>query len=63
MFSKNLHLDETFPERQLAAYLGSKVYYHLGDMNEALNLALESGKYFNLEYCEFKYSQITNPIQ
>lgn len=43
-----LHEDDHFPERTLAASIISKVFYHLEDYNEAVNYALESGNYFDL---------------
>lgn len=47
--SEELYEDKAFPQRDLAAFLCSKVYYHLGDKDEALNYALEAGTYFNVE--------------
>jgi 26S proteasome regulatory subunit N2 len=41
--------DETFPERQLAALVASKVYYQLGEYNESMIFALSAGKYFNID--------------
>jgi len=40
--------DASFPERNLAASIASKVFYHLGEYEEALRLALEAGDKFNL---------------
>jgi len=55
-----LYEDEKFPERQLAALVLSKVlhlfwnreligkmYFHLGEYNEALSFALGAGKLFD----------------
>ncbi|KAJ6140574.1 hypothetical protein N7470_010370 [Penicillium chermesinum] len=44
-----LYEDETFPERELAALLASKVYYHLQEYNESMVLALGAGKLFKLD--------------
>ena len=40
--------DATFPQRDLAASIASKVFYHLAEYEEALRLALEAGDKFNL---------------
>ncbi|KAK4702398.1 26S proteasome regulatory subunit N2, partial [Phenoliferia sp. Uapishka_3] len=37
-----------FPSRQLASLVASKVYYHLGSLDEALTYALGAGKLFDL---------------
>jgi len=53
-----LHEDESFPlpQRQLAALVASKVYYHLGAFEDSLQFALGAGSLFNLgqrnEYVE-----------
>ncbi|KAJ9222563.1 hypothetical protein DTO027B5_7690 [Paecilomyces variotii] len=44
-----LYEDETFPERELAALVASKVYYHLQEYNESMVFALGAGKLFNLD--------------
>jgi 26S proteasome regulatory subunit N2 len=41
--------DESFPERQLASLLASKVYYHLQEYNESMVFALGAGDLFDLE--------------
>eukprot|EP00357_Protocruzia_adherens_P000660 CAMPEP_0115019668 /NCGR_PEP_ID=MMETSP0216-20121206/29598_1 /TAXON_ID=223996 /ORGANISM="Protocruzia adherens, Strain Boccale" /LENGTH=1033 /DNA_ID=CAMNT_0002391217 /DNA_START=47 /DNA_END=3151 /DNA_ORIENTATION=- len=45
--------DEKFPDKSLAAFVASKVYYHLEEYPDALRLALESGDeskvYYHLE--------------
>ena len=46
--------DEDFPERELAASVGSKVFYHLESYDDALRLVLEAGAKFNI-YSESKY--------
>lgn len=40
--------DTSFPKRDLAASIASKVYYYLEEYEEALRLALEAGPLFNL---------------
>ncbi|KAI9766582.1 MAG: proteasome regulatory particle base subunit [Geoglossum simile] len=44
-----LYEDESFPERELAALLTAKVYYHLGEYNESMVFALGAGKLFDLD--------------
>lgn len=51
---ESLYEDETFPQRELAAYLASKVYYHLEEYDDALHYALESKDYFNIS-CRDQY--------
>ncbi|GAA5864300.1 hypothetical protein JCM3774_002744 [Rhodotorula dairenensis] len=41
--------DTAFPSRQLASLVASKVYYHLGNLSEALSFALGAGKLFDVE--------------
>ncbi|KWU45030.1 26S proteasome regulatory complex, non-ATPase subcomplex, Rpn2/Psmd1 subunit, partial [Rhodotorula sp. JG-1b] len=41
--------DTAFESRQLAALVASKVYYHLGNLAEALSFALGAGKLFDVE--------------
>jgi 26S proteasome regulatory subunit N2 len=48
--SEELYEEESFPERELAALVAAKVYYHLGDYNESMAFALGAGKYFSLEH-------------
>lgn len=45
-----LYEDESFPERELAALLASKVYYHLQEYNESMVFALGAGKLLNLDH-------------
>ncbi|KAH9405845.1 26S proteasome non-ATPase regulatory subunit 1 [Tyrophagus putrescentiae] len=51
-----LYEDESFPHRQLAALVASKVYYHLGSLEDSLTYALGAGPLFNVtatsEYVE-----------
>jgi len=44
-----LYENEDFKERQLAGLVASKVYYHLGSFDNALQYALGAGKYFNVD--------------
>ncbi|KAH0538270.1 hypothetical protein FGG08_005141 [Glutinoglossum americanum] len=44
-----LYEDDSFPERELAALLTAKVYYHLGEYNESMIFALGAGKLFDLD--------------
>ncbi|XP_071497720.1 26S proteasome non-ATPase regulatory subunit 1-like [Diadema antillarum] len=43
-----LYEDESFPQRQLAALVASKVYYHLGAFEESLTYALGAGSLFDV---------------
>jgi 26S proteasome regulatory subunit N2 len=47
--SESLYEDETFPERQLAALVLAKVYYHLQAYNESMTFALAAGDLFKLD--------------
>ena len=40
--------DESFPHRELAAFVASKVFYHLEEYDDSLRLALTCGRYFNV---------------
>ncbi|KAJ5579861.1 uncharacterized protein N7459_005846 [Penicillium hispanicum] len=44
-----LYEDESFSERELAALVASKVYYHLQEYNESMALALGAGNLFKLD--------------
>lgn len=46
--SEILHEDKGFPERQLAALVASKVYYHLGSFEDSLTYALGAGPLFDV---------------
>ncbi len=54
--SELLYENETFPERELAALVASKVYYHLGSFQDSLMFALKAGPKFDVnnlsEYTE-----------
>ena len=55
-FSESLYEDESFKHRELAALVSSKVYYHLGSLDNALTYALGAGRLFDVndktEYVE-----------
>ncbi|PGH14681.1 hypothetical protein AJ79_02847 [Helicocarpus griseus UAMH5409] len=44
-----LYEDESFQERELAALVAAKVYYHLQEYNESMVFALGAGKLLNLD--------------
>ncbi|KXZ53596.1 hypothetical protein GPECTOR_6g513 [Gonium pectorale] len=44
-----LYEDDDFPHRELAALVASKVFYHLGELDDALNYALGAGTLFDVE--------------
>ncbi|KAJ9150323.1 26S proteasome regulatory subunit RPN2 [Pleurostoma richardsiae] len=46
---EQLYEDESFPERQLAALVLAKVYYHLQAYNESMTFALAAGDLFKLD--------------
>jgi hypothetical protein len=48
--SEALCEDETFPERELAALVVSKVYYQLGVYDESMVFALSAGKLFDIDH-------------
>jgi len=48
--SEALYEDESFPERQLAALVAAKVYYHLQEYNESMAFALVAGKFFDIDH-------------
>lgn len=45
---ESLYEDEQFHERQLAALVASKVFYHLGELNDSLIYALGAGPLFDV---------------
>ena len=49
IFSEMLYENEQFKDRELAALVASKVYYHLGSFDNALLYALGAGKLFNVD--------------
>ncbi|KIW07146.1 uncharacterized protein PV09_02016 [Verruconis gallopava] len=44
-----LYEDDSFPERELAALVASKVYYQLQEYDESMRFALGAGKLFNID--------------
>ncbi|KAF9409926.1 26S proteasome non-ATPase regulatory subunit 1, partial [Podila epigama] len=56
-----LYEDTDFKDRQLAALVASKIYYHLGEFDDSLNFALGAGRLFDLsqksEYVDTIISQ------
>lgn len=48
-YSEALYEDESFPERQLAALVLAKVYYHLQAYNDSMVFALAAGDMFKLD--------------
>lgn len=48
MCSEAFFDDPTFPQRELAASIASKVFYYLEEYEESLRLALEAGDKFDL---------------
>lgn len=48
-YSEALYEDESFPERQLAALVLAKVYYHLQAYDDSMTFALAAGDLFKLE--------------
>ncbi|KAK4048833.1 proteasome regulatory particle base subunit [Microbotryomycetes sp. JL221] len=51
---ETLSEDKSFQAQSLASLVASKVYYHLGNLDESLTFALGAGKLFDVE-------QISNP--
>ncbi|KAG2577491.1 hypothetical protein PVAP13_6NG102800 [Panicum virgatum] len=45
---ESLYEDEEFDQRQLAALVASKVFFHLGELNDALSYALGAGALFDV---------------
>ncbi|KAI9682093.1 MAG: proteasome regulatory particle base subunit [Caeruleum heppii] len=46
---ESLYEDVNFPERELAALVVAKIYYHLQEYDESMTFALGAGKLFNLD--------------
>ena len=46
---EELYEDESFPERKLAALVASKVYFYLGELDDALSFALGADNLFDVE--------------
>lgn len=49
--------EESFPEKQLAAAVASKVFYYLQEHDEALRLALEAGDRFDITVDDNLYTE------
>lgn len=49
--------EESFPEKQLAAAVASKVFYYLQEHDEALRLALEAGDRFDITLDDNLYTE------
>ncbi|KAL5667409.1 hypothetical protein ACJX0J_019630, partial [Zea mays] len=47
-FCESLYEDEEFVQRQLAALVASKVFFYLGELNDALSYALGAGPLFDV---------------
>lgn len=47
-YSEAFFDDHSFPQRELAASIASKVFYYLEEYEESLRLALEAGDKFDL---------------
>lgn len=50
--SESLSESTSFPSRPLASLVASKIYYHLGNLDEALTFALGAGKLFDVDQTE-----------
>jgi len=48
-YREALYENESFPERELAALVAAKIYYHLQEYDESMVFALAAGKLFNIE--------------
>lgn len=48
--SEALYESDTFPERELAALVAAKIYYHLQEYDESMVFALGAGKLFDIEH-------------
>ncbi|XBW37482.1 hypothetical protein QEN19_003063 [Hanseniaspora menglaensis] len=46
---EELFEDETFEDQKLAAFVTARVYYYLGNFDQAIKYALASGEYFNID--------------
>ncbi|EGD82965.1 proteasome 26S subunit [Salpingoeca rosetta] len=56
---EELFEDKAFPERTQAALLASQVYYHLGELDDALHFALLAENAFNVEDTSLFVTTIT----
>ncbi|KAJ1721546.1 proteasome regulatory particle base subunit [Coemansia erecta] len=55
-----LYEDESFEHRQLAALVASKIYFHLGEFDDALSFALGAGEQFSLKESSTYVQTIVN---
>ena len=53
---EQLSEDETFGDRELAAAVASRCFYHLEEYDEALRLALAAGRYFDVSSTSCEYA-------
>lgn len=67
---EQLYEDPGYPDRELAALVASKVYYHLGSYDDSLFYALGAGKKFDVteksEYVDTmigKFNNLTYPYR
>ncbi|MBE7182716.1 MAG: hypothetical protein INR71_16165, partial [Terriglobus roseus] len=44
-----MYEDKSFPQRELAALVASKIYYHLQEYDESMAFALGAGKLFDID--------------
>ena len=63
-YSESLYESDKFPKqaRDLAALLASKVYYYLGEYDEALSFALGAGNAFEAEARENSSSEYVETV-
>jgi len=60
---ESLFEDDDFPERELAALIASKVFYHLGEFTDALNYALGAGALFDAQqHSEYVDTMVSKAI-
>jgi len=62
--SESLYESEQFPKsaRDLAALLASKVYYYLGEYDEALSFALGAGSAFEAEARDYNSGEYVETV-
>lgn len=49
-YREAIYEDESFPQRDLAALVASKIYYHLQEYDESMVFALGAGKLFDINH-------------
>eukprot|EP00301_Raphidiophrys_heterophryoidea_P010428 c1554_g1_i1.p1 GENE.c1554_g1_i1~~c1554_g1_i1.p1 ORF type:complete len:1020 (-),score=254.89 c1554_g1_i1:84-3095(-) len=60
---ESLFEDDTFADRELAALIASKVFYHLGEFTDALNYALGAGALFDAQqHSEYVDTMVSKAI-